>query len=226
MLTFPVEPQGSTREPDRLGRVGVGQAAGADAADDPLDRGPGGDDVAQGADQVEHDQLGRLAGVDGPGTLGGDHDGGGAIEERRQGQLFGARHPRRVVEQLAEQQPHPPRLPDRPVDERARQGVDPRRRVGGGGERVEPAAELVGDGAEDRGIELLLAGEVVDHRGQRQAGGGGDVAHARPVEAALDQEPLGGAEDARAGALTFRGLAAAGHHPYERTTLPVRAYGF
>src|SRR5690606_19596114 len=65
-----------------------------------------------------------------------------------------------------------------------------------GGERVERLRQLAEGGVDGRAPELLLAAEVVLEEPEIDAGGGGDVAGAGAVEAALGKDGERAAEDA------------------------------
>lgn len=139
------------------------------------------------------------------------HQAAGALEHRRERQLRRRRDARRIVEQLAQQEPHAIRRSPRPGDQHGRERV--------GGRAVERAHQLVGDRAEHRRVELLLAREVIDDVRERQPRGLRDIAHARAVEARRHELRLGGGDDATSGTLALRRLAAEREHENGTTVL-------
>jgi hypothetical protein len=113
-------------------------------------------------------------------------------EDGRERELRGARDAGGIVEQLAEEKLHAPRMGRGPRDQATDDGVESR------GPRLilflERAShlgdEVLGDLGEHRGVELLLLREVVDHGRERQPRRLGDVAHAGPMEPGRREQPL------------------------------------
>lgn len=176
---------------------------------------------------MQHGDLG-IAGIARAGRLRRRDQRGRLLEDRRQRQLVRAGQADRVVEQLADQELHAIRPPRRPAREAAGELVEDRRPVRGPGGRRQPRQlvdQLGRDVLEDRGVELLLAREVIDRGRVRDPGGRRDVARARAVEPRPREQLLRRGEDAVAGALALRGVAPVGHRkPYDRTRKAVRMY--
>nr|HEX4316423.1 hypothetical protein [Kofleriaceae bacterium] len=167
-----------------------GELARAGRADDAVDGRPREVRVAEAADRVQYRELGLRA-ADQPRRR---------EQERPERQLRGARDARRVVEQLAHEQPRALGCARGPRDEEVGQ-------AGGAGDAGERGHQLVGDRGEHGRVQALLAREVIDHRRERHAGGVGDVAHARAVEAVAREQRLGGGDDGVARAATFGRVA-------------------
>ncbi len=197
-----LESEHAPRECDRVGFERSGKLACADSTDDAIDRGPRREDVADPADEVQYRELGVFH------RRGACDQLGCARQERSERELRCTHDARWIVEQLAEQQLDPTWLREAPAHERDREAIDPICAIGS----IERARELLGDRREHRGVELLLAGEVIDNAGERQASSARDVAHARTVKAAGCEQRLGRAQDPVAGAASLRGLATEVEH--------------
>ena len=162
---------------------------------------------------MQHRDLG-IAGIAGAGCICRGDQCGRLLEHRRERQLVGARQAHRVVEELADQELHAIRPLRRPAREAAGQLVEdlrPARRCCGRRQARQLADQLGRDLLEHRGVELLLAREVIDAGRVRDPRRRGDVARAGAMEARPREELLGRGQDAVASALALGRAASVGH---------------